>query len=251
MIKEKNFYAVTSLDKCTGLINDQIVGNPNKTNAGDLFFKYPNVNLKNSDNNGINMSSYMLAIYPTLKHINKEINRLYVITRKYYELMFINNNTIDEELNTEIIHLKSNLIKRFLDDLISITYCCLKNEIKLIDLGYLIGDLSTKDKTAEKIKENQDAQNAIRNLVNYEKFQYFFQAINDIHNSFKHSILNYETSNILPSDKNCIILVSYYQNNKGTEKLLYSYFKQIIQGFNDFLEVSWSLKKPTDVNHKY
>jgi hypothetical protein len=34
-------------------------------------------------------------------------------------------------------------------------------------------------------------------------------------------------------------------------KLLKSHFKQIIQGFNDFLEVSWGLKKPTDVNHKY
>ena len=62
-------------------------------------------------------------------------------------------------------------------------------------MGYLIGGLSTKDKTTEKIKENQDAQNAIRNLVNYENFQYFFQAINDFYNSFKHSILNYETNN--------------------------------------------------------
>ena len=53
------------------------------------------------------------------------------------------------------------------------------------------------------------------------------------------------------SDENCIILVSYYQNNKGTVKLLYSHFKQIIQGFNDFLEVSWGLKEPTDINHKY
>ena len=48
-------------------------------------------------------------------------------------------------------------------------------------------------------------------------------------------------------------MVTSLKLNEKTNKVVYlsSYFKQIVQGFNDFLEVSWGLKKSNDVKHRY
>ena len=242
--QEKTFETNTALEKCTGLLNKKIVGDYNFPVVTDFFFSIQD-HTKN-DSSKISQNLYMLSLYNSLKYIDKEINRLYSIVKNYYEFVKLNGGKADTELHTEIFHLKMyiiNMIKRFIDDLISISYMALvpsETEVYFKEIGMIIA--------------NKDSNyNDIRQKTNYDTFEFFFKAINDYTNSFKHSILNYETSILKPTCENGYINATSLKLNEKTNKVVYlsSYFKQIVQGFNDFLEVSWGLKKSNDVKHRY
>lgn len=170
----------------------------------------------------INASIFALELFDSIVYLNKQIENIYL---RHSQLTYIRNIF---ELNNEkenIIH----IMKRILDDIILVLYVYYDNKnIEKDGKMHItsIGELNNS---------NCHIEQKIKEALNYDKFKYLFEAINDIHNAYKHSCLMKGAH--MEIAKEGVMLSAYYAKYGNINSIYYlrHNLMHIIVGFSDFL----------------
>ncbi|MDO4391884.1 MAG: hypothetical protein Q4C11_02120 [Clostridium sp.] len=192
----------------------------------DLKVQFPNDIGKNIN----------IKLYKMICKINIT-NEFIVESNKWFEyiknnkgkVFYLNTYSFNkiEKCNEIIIH----DIKKYIEILLEIDWI-LRNPkattIKYDSLGQIIFKNDEKNNFAE--------------FDRYEGYEKFFEQINDIDNSFKHSFVN-DIETFCGMEKNCITVIESKKKNKEQkinegEKILYIILDDMIKQFNDFLRFS-------------
>lgn len=189
----------------------------------DKFMKFKNIpQLFNVALFGVNFTS-------RLDTINN-------ITKKIYEqhYKFFSGSVISP---TELTTYKNNiefvvyLIKKSIDELITLTFCLLNYDdlllnkvLRITSIGEL---LSARD---------DDMTRCIKEYINFDKHSDFLRIINSVHNSMKHDIFSSEAASVIGASFPTIITLQADRGNLNKLKYHNHSYGQIIIGFSNFLK---------------
>ena len=207
-----------------------------------LFEKYPHIKngklisdnmhinlipkFKQEDKHNFNLEIKYINLISGLSITNENIVNSFQLWDKIHnnndELLMYNSYNFIKlyKLNEYII----SDIKKFIDEAIS-TICCIKqnknlNKITIDSIGKLKTDL-----------KKQQPQ-----LLEFKEFEGYFEIINDICNSHKHSFTN-NLEYIIGRDENCVTAIYSKKNINLTKPKLYVVkLEDIINDFNNFYE---------------
>ncbi len=181
----------------------------------------------------INLQLWIFNIQSSLIYLNECIENVYNLDVYLREKFKKNKGCMPEEMSRYYYEKKNiiHTIKYILDEFISLS--CIKldpdffksNQIQISSIGELLNNKRKSDILALNIKTN----------ISFSKFENFIQTINDLHNAYKHTMLDHESKNQIGS--NNITFFALYTKYGALNKtyILNSVFNQIIIGFNDFL----------------
>ncbi|AGK95644.1 hypothetical protein [Clostridium pasteurianum] len=164
------------------------------------------------------------------------IDTINEITKQIYAEHYRFQNSTNGITTTEPTKYKNNiefvvyLIRKSIDELITLTYCLLYYEemlstkkLKITSIGDLLD--SRNDKITKLIKD----------YINYDTHSEFLEIINSIHNSMKHDIFSSETVTIFGESYPTIITLQANWGNLNKIKYHNHSYGQIILGFSNFL----------------
>ena len=176
---------------------------------------------KNVPQNILNPLTLGLEIFDTIVYLNKLINIVYMRHANKGIISNLCKINIEKE---NIIH----IMKRIIDDIV--IFLCIENDIEYFKKHYKIrvnsfGDMNKHTEISEKIKEE----------LNYDKYCHILNAINCLHNAYKHScLLNQSRQEYTPDG---VALFAYYVPYGNLKDIIYCRHNlmHIVIGFSDFL----------------
>ena len=183
--------------------------------------------IKNEKFKNLGLNIKIVNLIQSLNYVNELVinsNQLYEFiknTSPFENYMSVYNFHKLTSVNGHIIH----LIKKFIDEMISIIYI----------LKYGGSDLKVKS-IGSYIKDGQDY------LKCYDEFKNFFNDVNEIDNAFKHSYSNTLVPGYFGTKEN-IIVVAYSKNGKNiyNPKMKSIPMNELIKELNLFYKKSFKL----------
>lgn len=178
----------------------------------------------------LNPQLFHLNLISRINSINLRINS---IITQFNSIKTPGKGTILELffLYRSEIEMVIHLIKKSLDDIITINYV-------MLDLNEIVEKHIIKINSIGKLfkYENDEKCISLRDIINYEKHSPFLHQINDIHNSVKHDIFLSEVSNIVGDHWPVIAILKPKGNNFDTMEYQIHDLATIINDFSVFLK---------------
>ncbi len=185
---------------------------------------------KNNEFYEVNPQMVLANISTTLNILNTKITNVY---NTYNNIKFLKECSLSQHTEYHIdIEQIIYIIKKIIDEIIILFYITHNlsdvnktYNIKYDDIGKVLG--------AEKCK-NKNFKNLLSS-ISYDKFHCFFKIINELHNAYKHDILQISAMSIWSNTDLAIFAYRTKENNLNEIMYINVYLSQIITAFNDFL----------------